>query len=121
MNEKENFLEKGEAYAEKNHQTVCRTVECSGAAPWRTDGMRRYQGNRESEAVPADAPAAATAGGELTSGENTGDTAADGATSIHVVAVGDNLVQECVYNSAKAHAENGEEYNFDYCYDNVKG
>ena len=75
----------------------------------------------ESEAVPADAPAAATAGGELTSGENTGDTAADGATSIHVVAVGDNLVQECVYNSAKAHAENGEEYNFDYCYDNVKG
>lgn len=40
--------------------------------------------------------------------------------NIHVVAVGDNLVQQYVYQSAAAHAENGETYNFDYCYENIK-
>lgn len=39
---------------------------------------------------------------------------------IHIIATGDNLVQTYVYRTAQAHAENGEEYNFGYIYDNVK-
>ncbi|MBQ8686989.1 MAG: CapA family protein [Ruminococcus sp.] len=37
-----------------------------------------------------------------------------------VIAVGDNLVQTSVYNSAKANATGDEMYNFDYCYEGVK-
>lgn len=40
-------------------------------------------------------------------------------TAIHVVAVGDNLVQERVYESALAHSVDGTTYNFDYCYENI--
>lgn len=52
--------------------------------------------------------------------EDTSDSSVStGATTIHCVAVGDDLVQEKVYESAQAHAENGETYNFDYIYGNV--
>ncbi len=40
-------------------------------------------------------------------------------TSVHFLAVGDNLVQKRVYQSAQTHAAEGEEYNFNYCYKNV--
>ncbi len=40
-------------------------------------------------------------------------------TSIHVVAVGDNLVQQKVYETAATHAEDGQEYNFAYCYEYI--
>lgn len=39
---------------------------------------------------------------------------------VHIVAAGDNLIQKSVYNSAATHTENGEIYNFGYCYDSVK-
>ncbi len=39
--------------------------------------------------------------------------------SVHFLAVGDNLVQKRVYQSAQAHAADGEEYNFNYCYRSV--
>ncbi len=41
-------------------------------------------------------------------------------TSVHLLAVGDNLVQKRVYESAQKHAADGEEYNFNYCYKNVE-
>ncbi len=41
-------------------------------------------------------------------------------TSVHIFAVGDNLVQKRVYEAAQKHAEDGEEYNFNYCYKNVE-
>ena len=78
----------------------------------------------DSAAVPAnapvsdsgtDAPADSSADSEADS-----NTDANGDTSIHVVAVGDNLVQQCVYQSAQAHSQDGTSYNFDYCYDNIK-
>ncbi len=40
-------------------------------------------------------------------------------TAVHFLAVGDNLVQKRVYQSAQKHAAEGEEYNFNYCYKNV--
>ncbi len=40
-------------------------------------------------------------------------------TSVHFLAVGDNLVQKRVYQSAQDHAAEGEAYNFDYCYHTV--
>ncbi len=40
-------------------------------------------------------------------------------TSVHFLAVGDNLVQKRVYQSAQTHAADGEEYNFNYCYQSV--
>ncbi len=39
---------------------------------------------------------------------------------VRVIAAGDNLVQTAVYNSAAAHAEDGESYNFDYCYEGIR-
>lgn len=82
-------------------------------------------------AVPANAPAAQdstdNAGNSVpetdSAGENTeaGEAAdASGDTTINVVAVGDNLVQQFVYQSAQAHSTDGTGYNFDYCYENVK-
>ena len=85
-------------------------------------------------AVPANAPAAQdsadnadNAGNSApeadSAGENTeaGEAAdASGDTTINVVAVGDNLVQQFVYQSAQAHSTDGTGYNFDYCYENVK-
>lgn len=41
-------------------------------------------------------------------------------TSVHFLAVGDNLVQKRVYQSAETHAAEGEEYNFNYCYQSVE-
>ncbi len=41
-------------------------------------------------------------------------------TSVKLLAVGDNLVQKRVYEAAQKYAENGEEYNFNYCYKNVE-
>jgi poly-gamma-glutamate synthesis protein (capsule biosynthesis protein) len=40
-------------------------------------------------------------------------------SSVSFLAVGDNLVQKRVYQSAMDHAEAGQEYNFYYCYQNV--
>ncbi len=52
--------------------------------------------------------------------ESTTETdASTESASIHVVAVGDNLVQQRVYESALAHSEDGTSYNFSYCYENV--
>ncbi len=57
---------------------------------------------------------------EDSSSEATEDaTEADGDTSIHVVAVGDNLVQQYVYQSAQSHSSDGIGYDFNYCYENV--
>ena len=39
---------------------------------------------------------------------------------VRVIAAGDNLVQTAVYKSAAAHNENGEGYNFEYCYEGIK-
>lgn len=47
------------------------------------------------------------------------ETEAVSDSTIHVIAVGDNLVQTKVYESAAAHAEDGEDYNFDYIYDGI--
>lgn len=84
--------------------------------------------------VPANAPAADstdnavqtdTAVNDIDNTESTADesateTESGGDTTINVVAVGDNLVQQYVYGSAQDHAETGESYNFDYCYENIK-
>ncbi|MCC8111559.1 MAG: CapA family protein [Ruminococcus sp.] len=43
-----------------------------------------------------------------------------GAATINVVAVGDNLVQTRVYESALAHSDDGTSYNFQYCYENIE-
>lgn len=81
-------------------------------------------------AIPANAPA----GESSVVGDNQTDSAAEGETvpnapedgtetvdsNIHVVAVGDNLVQQCVYQSAQSHSSDGVGYNFDYCYENIK-
>lgn len=40
--------------------------------------------------------------------------------TINVVAIGDNLVQTKVYETAQNHAESGQEYNFGYCYEHVE-
>ncbi len=40
---------------------------------------------------------------------------------VRIVAAGDNLIQKSVYNSAATHTENGEIYNFGYCYDSMRG
>ncbi len=40
-------------------------------------------------------------------------------TSVSFFAVGDNLVQKRVYQSASDHASDGQTYNFRYCYENV--
>lgn len=45
------------------------------------------------------------------------DTAAD--SKVSFVAVGDDLIHKRVYETAAEHAENGEAYNFHYCYQNV--
>lgn len=80
----------------------------------------------EDAAIPANAPIEAS--------DNTAGTAAASETveatipttepiagePIHVVAVGDNLVQQYVYQSAQAHSADGVSYNFDYCYEYVK-
>ena len=77
----------------------------------------------DSAAVPANAPVSDSSAdsGETPSDDSTADSTAEagGDTSIHVVAVGDNLVQQCVYQSAQAHSNDGTSYNFDYCYDNI--
>lgn len=79
-------------------------------------------------AIPANAPVsesnavaeqADAASGSLAE-ENSEAAEAEEDSTIRVVAVGDNLVQQYVYQSAQAHAENGEAYNFDYCYQNIK-
>lgn len=41
-------------------------------------------------------------------------------TAVHFLAVGDNLVQKRVYQSAEKHAAEGQKYNFNYCYKNVE-
>ena len=73
----------------------------------------------DSAAVPANAPVSDSSAdsGETPSDDSTADSTAEagGDTSIHVVAVGDNLVQQCVYQSAQAHSNDGTSYNFDYC------
>ena len=78
----------------------------------------------DSAAVPANAPVSDSSAdsGETSSDDSTADSTAEagGDTSIHVVAVGDNLVQQCVYQSAQAHSNDGTSYDFDYCYDNIK-
>ena len=78
----------------------------------------------DSAAVPANAPVSDSSAdsGETPSDDSTTDSTAEagGDTSIHVVAVGDNLVQQCVYQSAQAHSNDGTSYDFDYCYDNIK-
>lgn len=45
---------------------------------------------------------------------------ADADTVINVIAVGDNLVQQYVYQSAQAHSSDSTAYSFDYCYENIK-
>lgn len=40
--------------------------------------------------------------------------------TVTFLAVGDNLVQKRVYEAAQKYAEDGEEYNFNYCYKNVQ-
>ena len=80
----------------------------------------------DNAAVPANAPAGngnilensvpAETEAETTIPEE--PTATD--TNIHVVAVGDNLVQQFVYQSAQNHSADGVSFNFDYCYENIK-
>ena len=45
--------------------------------------------------------------------------ASGGSGTIHFLAVGDDLLHTRVYQSAAAHAEDGEAYNFYYCYQGV--
>ena len=77
-----------------------------------------------SAAVPANADLSASTdcSGESVpaSDDSNADAGSSGDTTIRVVAVGDDLVQRCVYETAQAHAQNGENYNFAYCYENVK-
>lgn len=47
-------------------------------------------------------------------------TVSQGGGEFRVIAVGDNLVQTSVYNSAAANTVGDEAYNFDYCYEGVK-
>lgn len=70
------------------------------------------QANAPTDAVHITEPASTEATTEAATEPEKGDR-------VHVVAVGDNLVQTSVYNSAAAQAENGEEYNFDYVYDGI--
>lgn len=77
----------------------------------------------DSTAIPANAPAvsdsAALTDAPLEA-ETPADSTASGDTTINVVAVGDNLVQQYVYQSAQNHSADGVSYNFDYCYENIK-
>lgn len=75
------------------------------------------QVNAPTEVTTQDASAATEAASDATEA-TTEETAKSG--TVHVVAAGDNFVQTSVYNSAAAHAENGETYNFAYVYDGVK-
>lgn len=75
------------------------------------------QVNAPTEVTTQDASAATEAASDATEA-TTEETAKSG--TVHVVAAGDHFVQTSVYNSAAAHAENGETYNFAYVYDGVK-
>lgn len=76
---------------------------------------------KESGVIQANAPTDTVHTTESSSTEATTEAATEPEKGdrVHVVAVGDNLVQTSVYNSAAAHTENGEEYNFDYVYDGI--
>ncbi|WP_295216051.1 CapA family protein [Ruminococcus sp.] len=80
----------------------------------------------EDAAIPANAPVSESEAADDASepAENTESEAEqsenEGDTVINVVAVGDDLVQQCVYQSAQAHSNDGVSYNFDYCYENIK-
>ena len=69
-----------------------------------------------SAAVPANADLSASTDGSgesvPASDDSNADAGSSGDTTIRVVAVGDDLVQRCVYETAQAHAQNGENYNF---------
>lgn len=64
--------------------------------------------------VPTETAASDT---EETAAPDTTDPGADG--TVHFLAVGDDLIHTRVYKTAAEHAENGEEYNFGYCYAHV--
>lgn len=79
----------------------------------------------EDAAIPANAPVSESEVDDTAApAENTESEAEQpengGDTVINVVAVGDDLVQQCVYQSAQAHSSDGVSYNFDYCYENIK-
>ncbi len=84
--------------------------------------------NKETNAVPAIAENTGKAGNAGTAGMD-GSVALEEATianvergggEFRVIAVGDNLVQNSVMNSAAANVVGSESYNFDYCYEGVK-
>ncbi|MBR1898296.1 MAG: CapA family protein [Oscillospiraceae bacterium] len=64
-------------------------------------------------------PAVETLPAEEETTEEETTEAAGGSGTVHFLAVGDNLIHTRVYQSAQEHAENGEAYNFYYCYKNV--
>ena len=76
------------------------------------------QVNAPTEVTTQDASAATEAASDASEASTEEETAKSG--TVHVVAAGDHFVQTSVYNSAAAHAENGETYNFAYVYDGVK-
>ncbi len=83
--------------------------------------------NSETAAVPAiadqnAASASNNAGmdGSVAREEATIANVQQGGGEIRVIAVGDNLVQNSVMNSAAANVVGTETYNFDYCYAGVK-
>lgn len=92
---------------------ICAMTGCSSTSQIEEDAV-----------VPVNAPVEETGSSEEMTGEagQSADSAANTTedTTIRVVAVGDNLVQQYVYQSAQAHSTDGSGYNFDYCYENIK-
>ena len=116
----------------KNHLRTTMLIFCGAILLMGTVGCGETNQINEDAAIPANAPVeyadvftdeigeTTGTGEEGLQGETEDTTGGDGNTSIHVVAVGDNLVQQSVYQSAQAHSADGVSYNFDYCYENVK-
>ncbi len=75
-----------------------------------------YNKNNPSAESGAPQPGGVTATEAETLPETT-EPAAD--ASVSFLAVGDNLVQKRVYEAAANHAQNGEAYDFSYCYGSV--
>ncbi len=80
-------------------------------------GLQTYDESYVKQNSDGDAPVSQP--GTLESGTTEAETEPMADSTVSFLAVGDNLVQKRVYESAANHAENGESYNFSYCYQNV--
>ncbi|MCD7959282.1 MAG: CapA family protein [Ruminococcus sp.] len=97
-------------------------IGCSGTSEINDDGAVPANASVSDDTSAAADDTSDTADSTSTD-EQTDDSITEetgGAATINVVAVGDNLVQTRVYESALAHSDDGTSYNFQYCYENIE-